>query len=205
MKKILYISFFFSVLSFGQQRKVSGIVKDSIGEIIPGVTIIIEGTNRGTNTDFEGKYFINANPNEFLIFSFIGKKNQRINADKIEVNVQLMDDSVKLIEGSRYIPNYRDFRSRYMTVIGKSPRYNFKYNLKRHKFIIYLNKKTNNNGLDIEFTEKYNILYSGNECCTDKYCKKHNTLTFKLLNKRYGKNWQSEINKSAIGLDDFLK
>ncbi|WP_136669332.1 carboxypeptidase-like regulatory domain-containing protein [Flavobacterium sp. H122] len=105
MKQILYISFFlFSIFLFGQQRKVSGIVKDSIGEIIPGANIYIEGTTRGTNTDIDGKYSIKVNPNEFLIFSFLGKKEQRIIADKNEINVQLMDDDVKLIEGSHYIP-----------------------------------------------------------------------------------------------------
>ena len=106
MKQILYISFLFlSFFSFGQQRKIYGIVKDSIGEIIPGATILIEGTNRGTNTDFDGKYSINANPNEFLIFSFIGKKEQKISANKNKINIQLMDNDVKLIEVLPYMVN----------------------------------------------------------------------------------------------------
>ncbi|SHJ20843.1 carboxypeptidase-like regulatory domain-containing protein [Flavobacterium terrae] len=106
MKQILYILFLlFFVLSFGQQRKVNGIVKDSIGETIPRASVVVEGTTRGTSTDFEGKYSINANPNEFLVFSFIGKKEHRISANKNEINVQLMDDGVKLIEVLPYEPN----------------------------------------------------------------------------------------------------
>lgn len=112
MKKNLhFLILLFNILSFAQQRKVNGIIKDSIGEVIPGASIIIEGTNRGTYTDFEGKYSINVTTNEFLIFSYIGKKEQRISANKNEINVQLMDDDIKLIEGSHYIPNINPKRN----------------------------------------------------------------------------------------------
>ncbi|HEY1037907.1 MAG TPA: carboxypeptidase-like regulatory domain-containing protein, partial [Bacteroidia bacterium] len=47
-------------ISFAQQRTVSGTVTDESGLPIPGVNIIIKGTTTGTQTDFDGKYQIEA-------------------------------------------------------------------------------------------------------------------------------------------------
>lgn len=55
------------------EKVVTGTVTDSYGPI-PGVNVIVKGTNRGTQTDIDGKYTIAANPGEKLEFSFIGMK-----------------------------------------------------------------------------------------------------------------------------------
>ena len=103
--KIIITLLVLSQLIFSQQRKISGMVKDSIGEAIAGANIVIEGTNRGTNTGIDGKYSIKVYPNEFLVFSFVGKKNQRISADKNEINIQLIDNGIKIIEVLPYTPH----------------------------------------------------------------------------------------------------
>jgi len=55
------------------QHKVTGTVTDAqTGEPLPGVNIVIEGTNKGTTTDFDGKYSIIASPDDMLVFSYVG-------------------------------------------------------------------------------------------------------------------------------------
>jgi hypothetical protein len=45
---------------------------------IPGVSVV-KGTKFGTQTDFDGKYAINASPSQILIFSYVGMKTQELN------------------------------------------------------------------------------------------------------------------------------
>ena len=47
-------------LTFAQERSVSGVVSDNAGLPIPGVSVLVKGTNSGTQTDFDGKYSIKA-------------------------------------------------------------------------------------------------------------------------------------------------
>lgn len=63
----------FVQISFAQDKTISGTVSDESGPL-PGVTIIIKGTTRGTETDFDGNYSVKAKSGEVLIFSFIGMK-----------------------------------------------------------------------------------------------------------------------------------
>jgi TonB-linked SusC/RagA family outer membrane protein len=63
---------------YGQQRTVTGRVTDEAGTTLPGVTVAIPGTTRGTNTDFDGRYSIEASASDTLQFSFIGMVTQKI-------------------------------------------------------------------------------------------------------------------------------
>ncbi len=58
-----------------QDTQVSGTVVDETGTPLPGVTILLKGTTRGTTTDLDGKYSIAAPANGVLVFSFIGYNN----------------------------------------------------------------------------------------------------------------------------------
>jgi TonB-dependent starch-binding outer membrane protein SusC len=57
---------------------INGQVVDASGSAIPGVTVMVEGTNRGTVTDIDGRFSIEANPDEALVFSFVGYEKQRM-------------------------------------------------------------------------------------------------------------------------------
>ena len=47
------------VISFAQQS-ISGTITDAdTGEPLLGVTVLVQGTNKGTVSDFDGNYFIN--------------------------------------------------------------------------------------------------------------------------------------------------
>ena len=55
-----------------QSIQVTGKVTDTSGEPLPGVNVLVKGTNNGASTDFDGFYTIKTNPGDVLIFSFLG-------------------------------------------------------------------------------------------------------------------------------------
>lgn len=87
-------------VAYSQQLGIRGTVTDSKGNPVPGVTIIVKGTTRGTATDLNGNYFIQAeNPQSVLVFSFIGFKTQEITAgNRSQLNVTLAEEVVGLDE-----------------------------------------------------------------------------------------------------------
>ncbi|CAM1374295.1 Alpha-2-macroglobulin [Tenacibaculum xiamenense] len=54
-------------------NKISGVVEDESGPL-PGVNVQIKGTSYGTTTNFDGKFTLNVNNGDILVFSFIGMK-----------------------------------------------------------------------------------------------------------------------------------
>lgn len=91
MKQILYIQFlFFSILSFGQEVVVSGfVINKKNGEPIAGATVLINKTQNGITTDFDGKYSLKTTLNDTLVFSFVAMKTQKIKVDKEEICIEL--------------------------------------------------------------------------------------------------------------------
>ena len=85
-------------ITFAQERFVSGVVSDNAGMPLPGVSVLVKGTNSGTKTDFDGKYSIKATASQVLVFSFVGMKMQEAKANSASVNVKLQDDSQSLEE-----------------------------------------------------------------------------------------------------------
>ena len=72
-------SFFFIFLLVGlglQAKTITGTVTDEQNRGLPGVNIIIKGTATGTQTDFDGKYSIQAEAGDVLVFSYIGYKTR---------------------------------------------------------------------------------------------------------------------------------
>ncbi len=75
---------FFSVMLCGlthaQSRSIAGKVTDKTdGSPLPGVTISIKGTSKGTITNTSGEYRIETNgPKDVLVFSFIGYATQEL-------------------------------------------------------------------------------------------------------------------------------
>ena len=58
-------------------------------------TVVIQGTNIGTTTDFDGHYTIYAIPGDTLIFSYLGMKTLKVGVRSFGsvINVVLQDDS----------------------------------------------------------------------------------------------------------------
>ena len=81
------------------QNMVSGTVVDKDGIPIIGTNIIIQGTQKGTQTDFDGRYSIQADKGQVLMFSFLGYKTQNITVgDATTINITMEEDTAVLDE-----------------------------------------------------------------------------------------------------------
>lgn len=83
MKKIttiILLLFFSMQFAFAQGNKITGVVTSAEdGSSLPGVTILVKGTQIGIVTDMDGRYELDAPQNaEVLIFSFVGFTTQEI-------------------------------------------------------------------------------------------------------------------------------
>lgn len=74
MKKLTLALFvmLFSMQINSQEKIISGTISDENGLPLPGVNIIVKGTTKGTQTDFDGNYKIKAHAGDILSFSFLG-------------------------------------------------------------------------------------------------------------------------------------
>lgn len=67
MKKLLFIlTLIFSIGMTAQEIKISGIVTDESKATLPGTTIVVKGTAKGTTSDSDGKYTISAKKRRYL-------------------------------------------------------------------------------------------------------------------------------------------
>lgn len=95
---LLALAMFFSLLSFGQEKTITGTVSDNSG-FLPGVNVVVKGTHRATQTDIDGKYNIKVTVNEILVFSFVGMKEETILVtDSNTINIKMTEDSPVLTE-----------------------------------------------------------------------------------------------------------
>lgn len=81
----------FSIIH-AQDQTVEGIVTTADdGEPLPGVSILIEGTDMGTTTNIDGYYQITLpEPHNVLVFSYIGFESQEIEVDgRTEIDVSM--------------------------------------------------------------------------------------------------------------------
>lgn len=97
------IIYFLLILPFGQtvfsQTAITGTVLDAKGSPLPGVSILIKGTNTGTSTDFDGNYSLNAKQGDVLVFTYIGFVTQEIPVkEQRQINVVLQEDIAQLNE-----------------------------------------------------------------------------------------------------------
>lgn len=80
------------------QREVKGRVTDEKGEGLPGVNIMVKGTQRGITTDFDGNYRIEVPEGEqVLVFSFVGFATQELpvgNRSQLDVSLQVDEKSL---------------------------------------------------------------------------------------------------------------
>lgn len=82
------------------QKKISGVVMDKDANMtLIGANVIIKGTTNGTITDLDGKYTIEASPNDVLVFSYLGMSTvEELVGDRTEINVDMVSDSQKINE-----------------------------------------------------------------------------------------------------------
>lgn len=80
-------------------QTVSGLIADEKNEPLPGVTIAVKGTSRGTTTDASGRYSLTVPDNAVLVFSFVGYERQEVVVEKLTtLNVQMKAETRGLDE-----------------------------------------------------------------------------------------------------------
>jgi TonB-linked SusC/RagA family outer membrane protein len=103
MKKNLLLSLLGVIMSFAvmaQGKKITGKVTSSDdGSGLPGVTVQVKGTSKGSQTDVDGNYSIEAATGSTLVFSFVGMQTQEVKlGSQSVVNVSLGADTKQLSE-----------------------------------------------------------------------------------------------------------
>lgn len=83
-------------VSFAQERNVNGTVTDNFGLPLPGVSILIKGTQKGTQTNLDGKFTISASADQILVLSYVGMKTQEVRALSTSLQIKMQDDATEL-------------------------------------------------------------------------------------------------------------
>jgi TonB-linked SusC/RagA family outer membrane protein len=104
MKKNLLFSVlfvFFALGVFAQGKKITGkVTSTDDGSTMPGVTVLVKGTAKGTQTNVDGTYSIEVPATGgSLVFSFVGMTSQEVSiGNKSVINVSMSGDAKQLSE-----------------------------------------------------------------------------------------------------------
>lgn len=99
--KILLLAFFigFSINTWAQKTKVSGVVTDASKLSIPGVNVVVKGSKGGVSSDFDGKYQIEAKVGDVIVFSYLGYQSIEVSyKGGATLNVSMQEDRAQLDE-----------------------------------------------------------------------------------------------------------
>jgi outer membrane receptor protein involved in Fe transport len=99
MKKIfLLTTLCFALISFAQsQQQITGRVTDVNGAPLPGVSVNVKGSKKGTTTGPDGQFRIFASSNATLIFTNVGFIDKEVSATNGSVNV-ILEQSQRSLE-----------------------------------------------------------------------------------------------------------
>lgn len=78
---------------------ITGTVKSQTGEPLPGINVVIKNTQKGTSTDANGRFTIDAPTNAVLVFSGIGFATQEVPVNgRSRIDLSLVTDNKQLDE-----------------------------------------------------------------------------------------------------------
>lgn len=95
--KLLLLVVLLTSFLYAQGIEVTGVVSDSNGEPIIGVTVLVQGTQDGTITDFDGNFVLSAPEGAMLQFTYVGYKEVVLPAKAI-MSVLMQEDNELLEE-----------------------------------------------------------------------------------------------------------
>lgn len=86
----------FTQVAFAQSKKLTGFVGEN-GLPLPGVSVMVQGTNLGVQTDLDGNYSVQVNTGDVLVYSFIGMKTVTYTVGTADVhNLEMFAESNQL-------------------------------------------------------------------------------------------------------------
>ncbi|OIQ23203.1 TonB-dependent receptor [Lacinutrix sp. MedPE-SW] len=98
-KSVLFVLCFIPLLGIAQTTITGTVTEQSSSLPLPGVNVIVKGTNNGTATDFDGKYQLSVSNGDVLEFSFLGYINQEVTfTGQTTINIALAEDASQLDE-----------------------------------------------------------------------------------------------------------
>ena len=98
-ERLLIFILFFTCISYAQERKISGIVKSSDGETIPGANVVASGKKAGTITDYDGKFNMTVPAKtESIIISFLGYVPQIVQLENKSFFTVILENNEKLLD-----------------------------------------------------------------------------------------------------------
>ena len=77
----LFLCLLIPSLSFGQQKSITGVVKDDAGELLSNISVVIKKTSVGTTTDAKGSFKINAAIGDEILFTATGREEYTLKVD----------------------------------------------------------------------------------------------------------------------------
>lgn len=84
-----------SIQAKDQDREIYGTVTNSLGELIPGASVSIKGTQQGTVTSTDGKFALELPDNaEFLVVSFIGLQTKEVEITGQQIYNVILEDEI---------------------------------------------------------------------------------------------------------------
>jgi TonB-linked SusC/RagA family outer membrane protein len=101
MKVLVFYFLLFSALGgvVLSQNTITGKVTDSNGLLLPAASVTVKGTARGTTTDFDGTFKIEASPGEILQVSYLGYETKTVKVDTKKVyTIVLIENASQLDE-----------------------------------------------------------------------------------------------------------
>ncbi|NIJ44630.1 TonB-linked SusC/RagA family outer membrane protein [Wenyingzhuangia heitensis] len=102
MKKLIYLIplLMISFFSYSQEKNVVGIITDlKTGDVLPGVSVLVKGTTKGTYSNFDGEYKLsNITNGQILKISYLGYTPQEITVASSNLDIQLEEDIESLSE-----------------------------------------------------------------------------------------------------------
>lgn len=83
-----------------QQKKITGTIRDANGSPLPGVSVAVKGTNLSMQADDEGRYAIEAEVGQTLVFTYIGMQTEerQVGGDSNLIDINMVDAASNLDE-----------------------------------------------------------------------------------------------------------
>ena len=100
MKTVISIFLYLvSISLYAQDFEIKGSVTDRDGIPLPGVTILVKNTTKGSTTDMDGQFVIsNIQEGEILVFSFIGFVSKEITIQNDNLISLMLDEDLQALE-----------------------------------------------------------------------------------------------------------
>ncbi|MCF0060390.1 TonB-dependent receptor [Dyadobacter chenwenxiniae] len=96
---LLQLFLFSAAQLVAQNTAIKGKVSDEQGQALPGVSILVKGTNTGTVSDVEGAFSLDATASQTLVFSYIGYHTQEVPINnRTTVDITMATDVKSLTE-----------------------------------------------------------------------------------------------------------